>query len=60
MSRQRIEVEMSHLKAKMEIEKQNFIKESAQVIYLKKELSRAVSLMDNDQREKFKSRIPEA
>ena len=51
---------MSQLKAKMELEKQHLIKESAQVVYLKKELAHALSIMDNEQREKFISRIPQA
>jgi hypothetical protein len=55
-----MEVELSQIKAKMEIEKQNFIKESALVAHLQKELSLAVSLMDNEQMGKFTSRIPQA
>jgi hypothetical protein len=43
----------------MEIEKQNFIRESAQTVHLQKELGVAISLMDDEQKGKFKSRIPQ-
>ena len=57
--RQRKEVELSQLRAKMEIEKQNFIRESAQTVHLQREIAFAISLMDDEQKGKFKSRIPQ-
>ena len=50
---------MSQLRAKMEIEKQNFIRESAQTVHLQREIAFAISLMDDEQKGKFKSRIPQ-
>jgi hypothetical protein len=53
-----MEVELSQLKSKMESEKRIFINEQAQVANLRKELCLALSIMEDEQREKFKSKIP--
>lgn len=51
-------MELSQCKAKMELEKRSLIQEQSEVARLRNELSIALSLLDNGQREQIKSKIP--